>query len=89
MLRRLLIWTPALLSFAGTAAGTSYLAYQLHQQTRRADAFQDAYNESVWKRRDKCRIEAAKQTALLRALAADAMRAEHEANLNKKVLEEQ
>jgi hypothetical protein len=88
-MRRYLIWLPAVLSFVGTVAGTSHLCWQIRQQTRRADAFQDALNARIWQRQAKCRIEAAKQTALLRALAADAAAAEHAAALNKQVLEQQ
>ena len=79
-------WLFALMAVTGMGTA-AYESYQLHQQTRRADAFQDALNEKIWARKVKCRVEAAKQTQLMRALAADAMAAEHEAHQARMVLE--
>lgn len=81
--------TLAVIGAATAASATLYMRVIVIRQTLRADAFQDAYNKAIWDKRDRCRIRAAHETALMRALAADAMAAEHAAALNKQVLEEQ
>lgn len=86
-MRHIVRWLPAFLAFVGTASGTTYLLHQLHQQTRRADAFQDALNARIWERRAKCRTEGARATEMLRALSADAMAAEHQAAATRRILE--
>lgn len=75
---------------AVTGAGfAAYASYQLYQQTRRADAFQDRLNARIWERRAECRVRAARENEIWRAVAADAMRAEYEAHQSKLALEGQ
>lgn len=78
----------ASLALIGALIGTnqSYVAWQ---QARRADAFQDKLNARIWERKAECRARAAREAEIWRAVAADAMRAEHEQNLSKQVFEGQ